>query len=535
MSGKSEKRSVDVTMLAHALRSVSESVVVTDMLDTILFVNDAFLQTYGYTEDELIGGNIDVVRSPSNPKEITDKILPATLAGGWSGEVLNRRSNGEEFPVSLSTSVVRDEHHRPISLIGVAVDITARKRAERELVLAREAAESADRAKSQFLAAMSHEIRTPMNAVIGMTELLLGTALSEEQRDFVQTIHVSGESLLTIINDILDFSKIESGMLELERRPFDIRAAVEELIKLLLPKSLEKGLNLTYEIQSNVPAVIEGDVIRFKQVLINLISNGIKFTEIGRVAVRVGARSMDGDIVEIRCEVRDTGIGIAPDKLDRLFKPFSQVDASTTRRFGGTGLGLVISKRIVDLMGGVITAESVADKGSIFCFSLLAKASAGIRAVPSTVLPGESNLAMRFPAKLLIVEDNPVNQRLAVIILNQLGYQPEVVDNGTHALIAAQRRNYDMIFMDVHMPDMDGLEVTRRIREIPDISRPWIIALTADVLAGDREKCLNAGMDDYIGKPIRRDEMQAAIKRWAAKRSTERASDQMGGKSPLLG
>jgi PAS domain S-box-containing protein len=249
MSGKSEKRSVDVTMLAHALRSVSESVVVTDMLDTILFVNDAFLQTYGYTEDELIGGNIDVVRSPSNPKEITDKILPATLAGGWSGEVLNRRSNGEEFPVSLSTSVVRDEHHRPISLIGVAVDITARKRAERELVLAREAAESADRAKSQFLAAMSHEIRTPMNAVIGMTELLLGTALSEEQRDFVQTIHVSGESLLTIINDILDFSKIESGMLELERRPFDIRAAVEELIKLLLPKSLEKGLNLTYEIQ----------------------------------------------------------------------------------------------------------------------------------------------------------------------------------------------------------------------------------------------------------------------------------------------
>ncbi len=502
-------------MLAHALRSVSECVVVTDMTDRILFVNDAFLRTYGYTEDELIGGSIDIVRSPNNPREITESIRPATFDGGWSGEVLNRRQNGEEFPVSLSTSVVRDENQRPIALIGVACDITERKRNERELVQAREAAESADRAKSQFLAAMSHEIRTPMNAVIGMTDLLLHTALTPDQRDYVHTIHKSGESLMTILNDILDFSKIESGMFGLENRPFEIRTAVDELIKLLLPKAIEKGLALRYQIDADVPAIIEGDVTRFKQVLINLIGNGIKFTEIGNVTLRFSARPGAGGGVEVICEVRDTGIGIPRNKLDKLFKPFSQVDASTTRRFGGTGLGLVISKRIVELMGGTITAESIPDRGSTFRFSIHTKTATPKPAATNQAPAPETNLASQYPAKVLVVEDNQVNQRLVVIILNQMGYEPDVVDNGTHAVIAAQRRNYDIIFMDLHMPDMDGLEVTERIRDMTDIRMPWIIALTADVLASDREKCLNAGMNDYIGKPIRRDEVYAAIHRWA--------------------
>jgi PAS domain S-box-containing protein len=541
-----------IEMLAHALRSVSECVVVTDMANTILFINDAFVRTYGYSAGELIGGNIDIVRSNKNPASLIDRILPATLAGGWSGEVLNRRRGGEELPVFLSTSVVRNEKNEPIALIGVAVDITARKQQERQLVEAREAAEAAARTKSQFLAAMSHEIRTPMNGVIGMTELLLNTPLTAEQRDFVETIHLSGENLLTIINDILDFSKIDSGKIELELSPFNVRTAAEEVLKLLTTKAAEKGLELVYRVESKVPAYIEGDETRFKQVLINLVGNAIKFTHRGQVTVHVVTRNMTPERnFELVCEVRDTGIGIPTNKVDRLFKAFSQVDSSTSRRFGGTGLGLAISHGLVELMGGHIEVQSSPGQGSTFRFSIKARDAVRFETVAAwaapdgrTETPGkiaivadekerkpeisvpklDAGLSERLPLKILVAEDNPVNQKLVQLVLARMGYKADLVENGLKAVLAVEFNRYDILFMDLHMPEMDGLQATARIRRtIHPERQPRIIAMTADALVGDREKCINAGMDDYVGKPIRSEEVQVMIERWGAVRTNPKA------------
>ncbi len=502
-------------MLALALRSVSECVVVTDMQDTILFVNDAFLTTYNYSEGELLGKDIDMVRSPNTPAAVRSVIRPATLsAGGWKGEVLNRRKGGEDFPVSLSTSVVRNEQHDPIALIGVAVDITERKRTELQLIEAREAAEAAANAKAEFLAIMSHEIRTPMNGVIGMTELLLNTDLTPRQLEFVSAIQSCGESLLTIINDILDFSKIDSGRIDFESRPFEIRTALDEVLTLMAPKARGKRLELMGTVGGNVPPIIIGDVIRLKQILLNLVGNGVKFTERGKVSVRVDAESRTGSEVVLRFSVRDTGIGIPPDKLDRLFKAFSQVDTSINRRFGGTGLGLAISTGLVQLMGGRMVVDSTSGVGSTFTFTIKAHVE---REQPepepaASPAPGK-DFAERLPLRILVAEDNVVNQRVIVHILAQMGYKPDLVENGAQAVSALELMPYDLIFMDVHMPEMNGLDATRRIREVHPGNRPRIVALTADALMGDRDKCISVGMNDYLTKPIRAADIRAAIER----------------------
>lgn len=510
-------------MLALALRSVSECVVVTDMQDTILFVNDAFLNTYNYGEQELLGKNIDMVRSPNTPAEVGAEILPTTLnRGAWKGEVLNRRRGGEDFPVSLSTSVVRNEQHEPIALIGVAVDITERKRNERQLVEARETAEAAAKAKSEFLATMSHEIRTPMNGVIGMTELLLNTDLTRQQLEFVRAIQSCGESLLTIINDILDFSKIDSGRIDLESNPFEVRTVVSEVLTLLTPKAREKRLELTGFVSDVVPERILGDVTRFKQVLINLVGNGLKFTEKGKVSVHLDLESRDTDSMVLRCAVKDTGIGIPPEKLDRLFKAFSQVDTSINRRFGGTGLGLAISTSLVQLMGGRILVDSVAGGGSTFTFTVNARLASAAKEplVGAGVSSPDKEFAKRLPLRILVAEDNIVNQRVIVHILAQMGYKPDLVENGAEAVKAVESLFYDLIFMDVHMPEMNGLDATLRIRQLrPGVGGPRIIALTADALVGDREKCLSAGMNDYLTKPIRADDIRGAIERWGVQAS----------------
>ena len=505
-------------MLALALRSVSECVVVTDMEDTILFVNDAFLATYNYSEAELLGHNVEMVRSANTPSEVSREILPATLGkGGWKGEVLNRRRSGEDFPVSLSTSVVRNEQHVPIALIGVAVDITERKRVERQLVEAVEAAEAAAKAKSEFLATMSHEIRTPMNGVIGMTELLLSTELTNRQLDFVRSIQTCGENLLTIINDILDFSKIESGRVDLEAMPFDIRSAMTEVLVLLEPRAREKRLELRGEVASGVALKVIGDVTRFKQVLINLVGNGLKFTDKGRVDVHIGAEASEPGWVQLRCSVTDTGIGIPAPKLDRLFKAFSQVDTSITRRFGGTGLGLAISTGLVQLMGGAIVVESVPGAGSTFAFTMKAQVAEVREEENQGRGPAATNgnLAKRLPLRILVAEDNAMNQRVIVHILGQLGYTPDLVENGIQAVIAVETRPYDLVFMDVHMPEMNGLDAARKIRTLTSGNeQPRIIALTADALAGDRDKCLAAGMNDYLTKPIRAADIRGVIEHW---------------------
>jgi signal transduction histidine kinase/HPt (histidine-containing phosphotransfer) domain-containing protein len=536
-------------------------------------------------------------------------------------------------------------------------------RHNRELMKARTAAEAAARAKGDFLAAMSHEIRTPMNGVIAMVSLLLETPLNTEQRSYLDTIHTSSESLLNIINDILDFSKIESGKMELDLREFDLRACIEETLDLLSAKAVEKNLDLVYQMDDGIPAMVKGDSLRLRQVLANLFSNAIKFTADGDVSV--GIKMLSAPPVSesaayplhLHFSIHDTGIGITPDKLSRLFKPFVQADVSTARHYGGTGLGLAISKKLVEMMGGKMWAESVPGKGSTFHFTVnfqaepqaareirqpkladlcvlivddnaasrrtlaeqttkwgmvpeiaaapqqaieLIRAGAqfdlaildlqlpgmdgialaaeirklpggamlplvlltplGVRAAAPTdarlvfahcvakpVKPAQLCAALelalfspkkiavqaaptspsqllseRLPLRILLVDDNEINQKVAARILGQIGYQPDLAENGLKALAALDGKIYDLVFMDLMMPEMDGLEAARTIRERQKNSadhsnyrgRIIIVAMTAHAMQSDRDKCLAAGMDDYLSKPIRPGDIRGMIEKW---------------------
>lgn len=405
---------------------------------------------------------------------------------------------------------------------GTGQDITQSIEHQEQLIAARDAAEAASNVKSEFLATMSHEIRTPMNGIIGMATLLGDSTLDREQQKKVSTILNSSKSLLVILNDILDLSKLESGRLELHREPFEIRPLIAELVRLFGQALDEKGLRMQVQIDKHVARVVEADGVRLRQVLINLIGNAIKFTETGVIRIGVQSKQEAGQQTSLCFEVEDTGIGIRQEDQVRLFQNFTQADSSITRQFGGTGLGLSISKRIIELMQGDIGLESEYGKGSRFWFCVpVSVVETAVRLVArsetAAVVVEEKEAASLSTEEfsILVAEDDPINQQVISSLLERIGYKADIAVDGSKAVEQAQKKHYDLIFMDMQMPNMDGLQATRAIRALPaPVSETPIVALTANVLPQDRQRCEEAGMDDFVGKPIDPELLAATIRKW---------------------
>jgi two-component system, sensor histidine kinase and response regulator len=496
--------------LSELIKASPISIVAYDLKGIVQSWNPAAEQLFGWTEQEATGHHLPFV-TPDMHGEFHERMRRALQGQELSGESVRRvRKDGSPIELSIASAPLRDSCGTTIGLISVITDITERKRVEEEVQKARAAAEAANRAKSEFLANMSHEIRTPMNGVIGMTELALDTELTAQQREYLSLVKSSGDALMTVINDILDFSKIEAGKLELDPIPFNLRDTIEETARTLALRAHQKGLELVTDIQPGIPEVLVGDPVRLRQVLLNLLGNAVKFTDMGEVCLRVEREQMQ-EGVGLHFSVRDTGIGIPADRQKLIFEAFTQADNSTTRKYGGTGLGLTITSRLVALMGGRIWVESKAGEGSVFHFTAaFAPGHATAIQTPQQAAVDLINLPV------LIVDDNQTNCRILHDILVHWGLRPTVANGGPEALEIlkhAQRSGtpFELLLLDFQMPEMDGFELVKRIRENPDLAGATIVILSSVGERGDGARCRELGVKAYLNKPIRQSDLRQAI------------------------
>ncbi len=532
----------------RTFNTVPDLLAILDVQHRIVRVNQAMADRFGMTPEQCIGlACYEAVHGMSHPPEFCPHARTCMDGQQHVTEVHEPRLGGDFL---VSTTPLFDSRKMLIGTVHVARNITERKRMElelrksrdeleqrvqdrtlelqgakeelelangelqmelmhhrkleAELIKAKNAAEEAAKAKAAFLANMSHELRTPMNAVIGFTSLLLEEPLTPDQKDYIEGIRNGGEALLATISDILEFSKTDKEEVTLEHQPLNLMQCIESSLEMVASLANQKGLNLSYTISYGTPDTIIGDPGRLRQILVNLLGNSVKFTDEGAVSVFVSSRVEEGNERKIHFAIRDTGIGIPPDKIDKIFEPFTQVERVISRKRDGVGLGLAISKRLVELMGGKVSVESIPGQGTTFHFTIRAEAVSGMhldlgKANNENIFEG---LADQKPLSILVAEDNPSNQRLLVEMLKRMGYRPDAVADGKEVLQALELRPYDLILMDVRMPEMDGITATKVIRKLWPENGPKIAAITAYALEGDREMCLEAGMDEYIGKPV---------------------------------
>lgn len=509
--------------LAAVAEHANDSVILINRDGTIAWVNQAFTSITGFTSAEAIGRNPgDLLNSETtDPGTIGQLVQVREQGRPFRCEILNRAKDGREFWVETNQVPVLDSNGRVEVVVAVERDVTAARDHAAELEEARKAAEDGARVKDEFLATMSHEIRTPMNGVLGMAQLLSDTPLDEDQTLYTQTILSSASTLLELINDVLDLSKLDAGQMELSMVDFDLRDCFEGTLQLLRPQAAEKGLDLRLEVTDSVPQTLCGDDRRIRQILLNLAGNAVKFTREGHVAVRLSARDHGAMGIELTCAVEDTGIGIPADKLDHVFRRFSQADAATTRKFGGTGLGLTISRKLTETMGGSISVSSEPGRGSCFTVTLLLEAA---RTAQDTG-PGETGDADRTAMaglRVLVAEDNKVNRLVISKFLRGLPIHLEFAADGGEAVGKCRDLDPDLVFMDMSMPVMSGIDATREIRAGGG-RQPVIIALTANAFDSDREACLDAGMDGFLSKPVSRADLLAALRDCGAGRAAAEA------------
>ncbi|VVB64892.1 Methyl sulfide methyltransferase-associated sensor [uncultured archaeon] len=525
---------------ATTLASIGDAVIATDIEGRITFMNAVAEGLTGWTLDEASMKPAKKVFNIINEytrNKVDDPIIKVLENGvivGLANHTILVRRDGTEVAIDDSGAPIKDLAGNTIGVVLVFRDITERKRAEEELFKARndlelkvqertaelqkamEAANESARAKAAFLANMSHELRTPMNAVIGFSSLLLDDSLTPEHREYIEGIRKGGGALLAIIDDILDFSKAENDKLELEHQPFSLKHCIDESLGMVATQAGKKGLNLSETINYGTPDTIIGDHGRLRQILVNLLTNSVKFTDKGDISVSVSSKAVEGNEHLVYFAVKDTGIGIPQDKMNELFEPFVQVERTLSRKRDGVGLGLAITKNLVELMGGKIWAESIPGQGSTFHFSIQVETIPGKQLGFGKIDLGATSESFPGlkPMRILVAEDNPSNQRVLVEMLKILGYRADAVADGREVIQALERQDYDLVLMDIKMPEMDGITATQVIRKTRPEDGPKIIAITAFALEGDREKCLEAGMDDYIAKPVKIAELADILRKY---------------------